>query len=205
MLMMAAALGLKDRYTQGHGQRVAVYSGRIAECLGLTSKEIQMITMGGLLHDIGKLALSDRIFSNRKASLTRDMLWEVHHHPIYGAKLLKRLGCSPTICDVVLYHHERLDGSGYPHSLRDEQIPLGARIVGVADCFDAITTDRPYQRHKSCEEAFNDLGQMAGHALQADIVAAFIHEIRRHGIMPPDHYDHQCPSPIRLPMVVMAR
>jgi len=200
---MAAALGLKDRYTQGHGQRVAVYSGRLAERLGLSSKEIQQITMGGLLHDIGKLALSDRIFTKRKPALTRDMLWEVRHHPIYGAKLLRRINCSPTICDVVHYHHERLDGSGYPRGLMGYEIPLGARIVGVADCFDAITTDRPYQRRKSCEEAFEALRQLAGYALQADIVATFIREINRHGLMPPDQYD-PCPAPMRMPMAAMA-
>ncbi|MEJ2038841.1 MAG: HD domain-containing phosphohydrolase [Desulfosarcinaceae bacterium] len=204
MLMMAAALGLKDRYTQGHGQRVAVYSGRLAECLGLSTREIQQITMGGLLHDIGKLALSDRIFSHCKASLTRHMQWEVRNHPVNGAKLLRRFNCSATICDMVLCHHERLDGSGYPKGLAGDDIPLGARIVGVVDCFDAITTDRPYQRHKTRKEAFEDLAEMAGNALQADLVTAFIREIRRNGMLPPDQFD-PCHASMDFPMAAAAR
>jgi HD-GYP domain-containing protein (c-di-GMP phosphodiesterase class II) len=204
MLMMAAALGLKDRYTQGHGQRVAVYSGRLAECLGLPGKEVQQIALAGLLHDIGKMALSDSIFTHSKLSLTGGMLGEVHHHPIFGAKLLKWINCSPTICEMVLYHHERLDGSGYPYGLAGDEIPLGAKVVGVADCFDAITTDRPYQRRKSCKKAFEDLTQMAGQALQADIVAAFIREICRHGLTRPDQHNH-CSASLHMPMVAMAQ
>ena len=202
MLMMAAALGLKDRYTQGHGQRVAVYAGRLAECHGLDSREVQTVAMGGLLHDIGKLALSDRIFSNRNTTLSEDMLGEVHNHPVLGAKLLKRLNCPNSLCEVVLHHHERLDGSGYPQGLRGDQIPLGARIVGVADCFDAITTDRPYQQRKSCEEAFDALAEMAGRTLQADLVAAFIREIRHHGMV---LQDQRHPHPLRFPLAAMVR
>jgi putative nucleotidyltransferase with HDIG domain len=200
MLMMSAALGLKDKYTQAHGQRVAVYSGRLAEFLNLPSKEIQLITMGGLLHDIGKLALSDRIFSNCKTSLSQDMLCEVRNHPILGAKLLQRINCAPQVCNVVLYHHERVDGSGYPHGLSGEEIPLGARIVGIVDCFDAITTDRPYQKRKGCEEAFNLLSEMAGVSLQAELVRAFIREIRQHGMIP----SNQTAAPIHLPVAATA-
>jgi putative nucleotidyltransferase with HDIG domain len=172
MFMMTAALGLKDRYTQDHAERVAVYARRLAMCIGLPEKEVQLITMGGMLHDLGKLALSDRIFSNRTSGLSADMQSEVRRHPLVGAALLKRIQCSRTVYDAVLYHHERLDG-----------IPLSARIVSVADCFDAITTDRPYQQRQTCENAFHLLQEMSGNNLAPDLVAPFIADIRSNGMV----------------------
>ena len=183
MFMMTAALGLKDRYTQDHAERVAVYARRLAMCIGLPEKEVQLITMGGMLHDLGKLALSDRIFSNRTSGLSADMQSEVRRHPLVGAALLKRIQCSRTVYDAVLYHHERLDGSGYPYGLEGDAIPLSARIVSVADCFDAITTDRPYQQRQTCENAFHLLQEMSGNNLAPDLVAPFIADIRSNGMV----------------------
>ena len=184
LFVMSAALGLKDKYTQEHAHRVSVYARRLAKRIRLPAEEIEVTAWGGWLHDIGKLALSERIFSNQKAALSREMLWEVHSHPLIGAALLKRINCANAICEAVLYHHERIDGSGYPFGLKGSSIPLGARIVSVADCFDAITTDRPYQRSKSCEDAFGVLTDMAGNYLSADLVALFIDEIRKKGMYP---------------------
>jgi HD-GYP domain-containing protein (c-di-GMP phosphodiesterase class II) len=181
VFLMTAALGLKDRYTQGHAERVAVYSRRLAIRIGLPAHEVQLITLGGMLHDLGKLALSDRILSNQSAALPADMQSEVRRHPLVGAALLKRFSCSAAVCEAVLYHHERMDGSGYPFGLVADAIPLRARVVSVADCFDAITTDRPYQQHQSCENAFLMLQEMAGSCLAPDLVAAFIKDIRRNG------------------------
>lgn len=183
MFMMTAALGLKDRYTQDHAERVAVYSRRLAMRIGLPENEVQLITMGGMLHDLGKLALSDCIFSNRTSGLSADMQSEVRRHPLVGAALLKLIHCSSTIYDAVLYHHERLDGSGYPYGLEGDAIPFSARIVSVADCFDAITTDRPYQRRQTCENAFHLLQEMAGNNLAPDLVDPFIEDVRRNGMV----------------------
>ncbi len=180
---MAAAMGLKDRYTQAHAQRVAIYARRLALRLGVSEGEADLIALGGLLHDVGKLALSDRIFSNQKADLSSELIWEVKIHPVLGAAMLKRLNCSETICDVALCHHERIDGSGYPFGLKGDAIPLSARIVSVADCFDAITTDRPYQKRQSCNEAIIALSEMAGKHLSAGLVALFIDDIRRNGMV----------------------
>jgi HD-GYP domain-containing protein (c-di-GMP phosphodiesterase class II) len=152
-------------------------------CIGLPEKEVQLITMGGMLHDLGKLALSDRIFSNRTSGLSADMQSEVRRHPLVGAALLKRIQCSRTVYDAVLYHHERLDGSGYPYGLEGDAIPLSARIVSVADCFDAITTDRPYQQRQTCENAFHLLQEMSGNNLAPDLVAPFIADIRSNGMV----------------------
>jgi len=183
LYMMAAALGLRDRYTQEHAQRVGAYSGRLAGRLGLPHDEVVSITYGGMLHDIGKLGLSDRIFSNECTALSREMMTEVHRHPIIGAALLKSIKCDDNICDYVLYHHERIDGSGYPFGLKAESIPLGARIVSIADCFDAITSDRPYQKRKNRGTAFTVLNEMAGTCLDAELVTLFISEIREKGMI----------------------
>ncbi len=174
LLIMASALGLKDKYTHAHAHRVSAYAKRLAVRIGLPMSDVLQITMGGMLHDVGKLALSDSIFSNKKTSLTKEMLLEVRNHPIIGAALLKKVNCMPAISQAVLYHHERIDGSGYPFGLVGEAIPLSAKIVSIADCFDAITTDRPYQKRKNREAAFGVLNGMAGTYLAEDLVPLFI-------------------------------
>jgi HD-GYP domain-containing protein (c-di-GMP phosphodiesterase class II) len=182
LLLMASALGLKDRYTHAHAHRVAEYSKRLAIRAGLSMVEVLQVAMGGMLHDVGKLALSDQILSQNKTALTADMLEEVHNHPIIGAALLEEIACKKAISDAVLFHHERLDGSGYPFGLKGDEIPLSARIVSIADCFDAITTDRPYQRRKSCAVAQTLLMDGAGTSFAADLVLMFIKEIRNGGM-----------------------
>ena len=178
-----AALGSKDRYTQGHAHRVALYSIRLARRLGLTADVAENIGIGGLLHDVGKLGLSDRIFSNRTTRLYGEMLNEVRRHPDMGVALLKGINGLGPVLDFVHLHHERLDGSGYPYGLKANDIPLGARIIAVADCFDAITTDRPYQKGKSRTEAFAILHRMGGHELSQKLVDAFIDDINENGII----------------------
>ena len=182
LLLMASALGLKDRYTHAHAHRVAEYAKRLAIRAGLSMVEVLQISMGGMLHDVGKLALSDQIFSYKNAALTDDMIVEVHNHPLIGAALLQRIACKKAISDAVLFHHERIDGSGYPFGLKGAEIPLSARIVSIADCFDAITTDRPYKRRKSCKAATALLMESAGTSLAVDLVPLFIEEIRINGM-----------------------
>ena len=178
-----SALGSKDRYTQGHARRVALYSIRLARRMGLSAADAANIGIGGLLHDIGKLGLSDRIFSNRTTRLYGDMLSEVRRHPDMGVALLKGIHGLAPVLDFVHLHHERLDGSGYPYGLKADEIPLGARIIAVADCFDAMTTDRPYQKGKSLGEAFGILCQMGGQELSKKLVDAFIEDIEENGII----------------------
>ncbi|MFZ1984312.1 MAG: HD domain-containing phosphohydrolase [Desulfatitalea sp.] len=178
---MAAALGERDPYTHAHAQRVAAYSRRLAERVEVAGEELYAITLGGMLHDVGKLGLSDRIFSSKQAALSKDMIGEVQSHPLIGAQLLSKFNCNTTITDVVLYHHERIDGNGYPFGLAGKEIPLCAKIVSVADCFDAITTDRPYQRRKSMAHAFIILKEIAGTCLDADLTDIMIREIQSNG------------------------
>jgi putative nucleotidyltransferase with HDIG domain len=175
--VIAAAMRIKDPYTQSHARRVAIYAGHLAQRLGLPPDEVKNIRLGGLLHDIGKIGLSDRVFNNTDRQLSEDMLTEVQRHPQIGAALLKNFDFPAPIIDYVRYHHEKMDGSGYPLGLRSHQIPLGAKIIRVADCFDAITTDRPYQPHKSWIEALAILRQISGTDLSSDLVEAFIEDI----------------------------
>lgn len=183
LLLMASALGLKDSYTHAHAHRVAEYAKRLAVRAGLTMEEVLQVSMGGMMHDVGKLALSDQIFSNRSAMLSDDMMQEVHNHPLIGAALVRKITCRRAISDAVLFHHERYDGSGYPFGLKGDEIPLSAQIVSIADCFDAITTDRPYQRRKSCKAAIALLTAGAGISFAPDLVPLFVDEIRVNGMV----------------------
>jgi putative nucleotidyltransferase with HDIG domain len=179
---IAAAQGMKDPYTQGHARRVAIYARRLATRIGFNPAEIENIRLGGLLHDIGKIGLSEQVLKNTRNRLSADMLAEVRQHPQIGVAILKNFNLPKAVIDFVHFHHEKMDGSGYPHGLRSYQIPLGAKIIRVADCFDAITTDRPYQQRKSWIEAFAILHQISGTDLNSELVAAFIADIKENGL-----------------------
>lgn len=178
---IAAALGKKDRYTLDHAQRVAIYAMRLSQRIGLPTEAVEYIGLAGMLHDIGKLGLSQRVFTNTTFHLGGDMLREVRTHPTIGVSILKDIEVLKPVLGCILLHHERLDGSGYPFGLKAEKIPLGAKIISVADCFDAMTTDRPYQKRKSIAEAFRILRQSSGRSLSTDLVEAFIEDIRKNG------------------------
>ena len=179
---IAAALGMKDPYTQGHARRVAIYARRVATRIGLSPAEVDNIRLGGLLHDIGKIGLSEQILNNTHNRLSGDMMTEVHQHPRIGVAILKNYNFPPAVIDFVRYHHEKMDGSGYPYGLMSYQIPLGAKIIRVADCFDAITTDRPYQQRKSWIEALAILRQISGTDLSPVLVKPFIADIKENGL-----------------------
>jgi putative nucleotidyltransferase with HDIG domain len=181
---ISAALGQKDSYTQAHGHRVAVYAMRLAKRLGLAKYEVRYIGIGGLFHDVGKLALSDQIFTNCEAHLSSDQRQEVNCHPLIGAALLKDIDFLEPVVDFVLFHHEREDGSGYPFGLKEAEIPVGAKIISIADCFDAVTTDRPYQKGQSIESAFAILRQGCCGFFCESYVEPFIEEIEENGIIP---------------------
>lgn len=183
VITIANALGARDRYTEGHAHRVSVYSERLARRIGLAGDEVEQIRIGGMLHDIGKIGFSDRIFKSEDLELSNGMFEEIRKHPDIGVHILQDLTFLGPVADYVHYHHERLDGSGYPDGLKGDLIPLGARIVSVADCFDAITTDRSYQKGRSMEEAFDILRKLSGKSLFPGLVEAFIREIRENGML----------------------
>lgn len=178
---ISAALGEKDSYTQAHGHRVALYAMRLAGRLGFSPKEIRNVGIGGLFHDVGKLALSDIIFTNRQARLSNDLQQEVRCHPLIGAALLKHIDFLEPVVDFVLFHHEREDGYGYPYGLKAKEIPPGAKIVSIADCFDAVTTDRPYQKGQSVASAYEILRQGCRRYFCEAYVEVFIEDIEENG------------------------
>ncbi len=177
------ALGARDAYTEGHGERVSIYAERLARRLGLDEAEVERIRIAGMLHDIGKIGFSDLIFSNEDTHMNEDMLLEIRSHPQWGYDILRNLEFLGPSLDYVYAHHERLDGLGYPRGLVEPEIPMGARVLAVVDCFDAMTTNRPYQQGKTPQQALAILGSLAGKSLDPDVVDAFMVEIEDGGMV----------------------
>lgn len=179
---VAGALGARDAYTEGHGDRVGIYAERLARRVELDDDEVERIRIAGILHDIGKIGFSDRVFTNEDTSMNEDMLLEIRSHPQWGHDILRHLEFLGPSLEYVYGHHERMDGQGYPRGLEGDDIPIGARILAVVDCFDAMTTDRPYQKGKTPQQAFDILGHLAGESLDPGLVEAFIEEIEHGGM-----------------------
>lgn len=159
---MAHALGARDAYTQGHASRVADLACRTARQLGLNEEETESVRLAGILHDIGKIGFSDFLFSAHEAKNSPQVVKEIMAHPRTGMEILQDLDFLGPAIEYVYCHHERPDGKGYPRALRDDHIPLGAKILAVADSFDAMTTDRPYQKGMTPEAALAILKKNAG-------------------------------------------
>jgi len=173
----AAAIDIKDKYTQGHSERVGKYSEIIAREMGWSEDEVEGIQIAGYLHDIGKLIV-DRDIINAPYNIDAKNSSELNRHPAAGYEILSPI--NHPYADIPLmakYHHERIDGRGYPDGLTDEQIPLGAKIVSLADSFDAMTTDRPYRRRRSFEDVVRDLRENSGKQFDGKVVAAFARAI----------------------------
>jgi putative nucleotidyltransferase with HDIG domain len=169
----AAAIDIKDKYTQGHSERVGRYSEIIAREMGWSEEEVEGIQIAGYLHDIGKLIV-DRNIINAPYNIDAKNSNELNRHPTAGYEILAPI--KHPYADIPLmakHHHERLDGCGYPDGLTDEQIPMGAKIVSLADAFDAMTTDRPYRRRRSFEDVMRDLRENSGKQFDGKVVAAF--------------------------------
>lgn len=162
---------LKDTYTYGHGKRVMEYSVLIGERLTLDKHTLRQLTGAALFHDVGKCYIPDQIL-RKPSELTPEEFWYIRSHPIHSRTLIEnKLG--KDIGEIAEQHHERLDGKGYPYGLKEPDIRLEARIIAVADTFDAITTDRPYRRAKTFGQAVGMLLESRGTALDTEIVNAF--------------------------------
>ncbi|HXD29901.1 MAG TPA: HD domain-containing phosphohydrolase [Pyrinomonadaceae bacterium] len=170
----AAAIDIKDKYTQGHSERVGKYSEIIARELGWSEDEVEGIAIAGYLHDIGKLVV-ERDIINAPYKIDAKASSELNRHPAAGYEILSPIHHPYTDIPLMAkYHHERLDGRGYPDGLTGDQIPLGAKIVSLADSFDAMTTDRPYKRRRSLEDVIVDFRANTGKQFSADVVVAFL-------------------------------
>ena len=159
--MLANAIDEKDPYTRGHSERVAYYSAVMAKHLGMSQEEVDKVHLSGIIHDVGKIGIEDKIL--RKASALTDDEYEImKQHPAKGLHILEAVPLLKKMAGAGLMHHENWDGTGYPDGLREEGIPMLGRIVSVADAFDAMTTDRPYSKAMTFEDALKRVRVLAG-------------------------------------------
>jgi HD-GYP domain-containing protein (c-di-GMP phosphodiesterase class II) len=172
---LAKAVDARDAYTGSHSERVGELAARIAVRMNADPAQVELIRLAGSLHDLGKLAIPEEIL-RKPAPLTEAERLVLERHPQIGFRMLESLGVDP-VADWVLHHHERWDGAGYPDGVYGEQIPLGARIIFVADAYDAMTTDRVYRPRLSEEEAVSELQRCAGTQFDPEVVAAFADEL----------------------------
>ncbi len=171
---VAEALKAKDPYTRGHSKRVSVYAAAMAQELGFSDSEIRELRLAGQLHDVGKIGVPDSVL-NKAGPLTPEEYQQVTKHSVIGEQILgTMLQDHPLVLAVVRWHHERIDGGGFPDGLCGEEIPLAARIVAVADAFDAMTSDRPYRSPLSLRTAVQELQQEAGRQFDTRCVRAFL-------------------------------
>lgn len=190
---LAAAIDGKDPYTRGHSERVMLYSTVIAEALHLPPSEIEKISISALLHDVGKIGIEDRIL-RKPASLTGPEFEIMKKHPSIGAMIMSENPEMAEYLPGMHMHHETLDGKGYPQGLKGDEIPLMARIVSVADCFDAMTTNRPYQRAMTFEDAIERINVFIGTRYDGRVVKALETAIRG-GRIKPDPRFNNVPEP----------
>ena len=170
---LVCALELKDPYTRGHSERVADYAALIANQLSLSEEDAASIRYGSWLHDCGKIGVSENILHN-EGPLNETESYVIRNHPLWGADVASKGHLMRPIVNVILSHHERYDGKGYPEGLSGSEIPLGARIVSVADIYDALTTERPYRKAYPRERALEMLTSMRGNVLDPDLVDIFV-------------------------------
>jgi putative nucleotidyltransferase with HDIG domain len=159
----------KDHYTYNHSRRVAALSSSIAEALGVPKKTIKEIEHAASIHDIGKIGIDENIL-RKKGNLTDEETEEIKKHPSIGARIVQSVPFLEDAIPVILYHHERYDGRGYPEGIAGERIPLSARIVIVADAVDAMMSSRPYRDALMIERVLNELRDNAGTQFDPDIV-----------------------------------
>ncbi|MCC6365095.1 MAG: HD-GYP domain-containing protein [Bryobacterales bacterium] len=169
---LANALDARDHYTAGHSRRVSEYSCAIAQAVQAPEEQLERIRVGALLHDIGKIGIADAVLQ-KPGKLTAEEFAIIREHPTIGRRILEAVQGFQPYLDAVELHHENWDGSGYPHGQKGARTPLDARIIHVADAYDAMTSDRPYRKGMRHEQAIHVLEQNAGSQFDAEIVAAF--------------------------------
>jgi ribonuclease P protein subunit RPR2 len=167
------AIESKDRYLKGHSARVALHTTEIAQALGMAPEMVAIVRRGAMLHDLGKLSIMDTIL-RKPERLTAEEFTIIKSHPMVGAKILEPLRFLARETCAVRHHHERWDGTGYPDGLGGEDIPMAARVVTVADVFDAITSNRPYRTALALEEAREEIGRGSGSHFDPAVVEAFL-------------------------------
>ncbi|WP_162485042.1 HD-GYP domain-containing protein [Carboxydothermus hydrogenoformans] len=175
---LVAALEAKDPYTKGHSERVSELAVEIAKEMGLNADQIDIIRHMALLHDVGKIGILDTVL-NKKGTLDPEEKELIQEHPVLGAKIVEEIPFLKQYAGMVRHHHERFDGTGYPDKVSGEKIPLGARIIAVADTYDAMTSDRPYRSALTKEQAMSELELNAGQQHDPRVVKALLKVLER--------------------------
>jgi putative nucleotidyltransferase with HDIG domain len=175
------ALDLKDAETEGHSKRVTAFTIAIARAIGLSSDQIRVIARGAFLHDIGKMAIPDAIL-RKPGALTPDEVTIMREHCYRGYQMLRKIPFLAEAAEIVYSHQERFDGTGYPRGLKNEEIPLGARLFSVADTLDAITSNRPYRPAQTVTAAIEEIVRWSGRQFDPEVVKVFVS-------MPPNIWD----------------
>ena len=175
---LAVALEAKDPYTRGHSERVARYAARIAEEMGFSRQDVEKIRCAGLIHDIGKIGIPDAVLL-KEGRLTDEEYREVKRHPAVGADIIRPVPALQDVVPMVSSHHERYDGRGYNLGYQGNDIPLGARILAVADSFEAMTSNRPYRTAMSREKAIEELLAGSGTQFDPEVIKAFVRVLQR--------------------------
>ncbi len=179
IIALAASIDAKDHYTRGHSQRVTEYALMGALSLSMSPEELENLEYAGILHDIGKIGIPDSILTN-PGYLTAEEWRIIRQHPVIGANITRDIPFLEESTKLLLHHHEKYDGTGYPDGLQGEDIPLGARLLTVADSFDSMTTDRSYRAALSTEYAIEELQRCTGTQFCPVAVSSFISEYRKH-------------------------
>jgi putative nucleotidyltransferase with HDIG domain len=178
ILALALAVEAKDPYSAGHSKRVGFYASKIGEEMGLDPETLRTLNDAGILHDIGKIGIKDEILL-KPGALTPEERKIMQQHSVIGEAIVKPVRSLAHVVQLVRHHHERFDGAGYPDGLKGDQIPLGARILAVADTYDAMVTDRPYRKRRTLEETKTELQRNAGQQHDPNVVAALLRIIAR--------------------------
>lgn len=176
--MLAAAIDAKDPYTRGHSERVARYSMAIGKNLSLPDKDMRDLRISALLHDVGKIGIDDRIL-RKPGALSDDEFEVMKQHPAKGAAIMSGVAQLIEIIPGMKYHHEKWSGGGYPDNLKSEEIPMQARIIAIADTFDAMTTNRPYQKAMDLSYVVDKIKSFAGSRFDPRVVEAFVQAVKR--------------------------
>lgn len=176
--MLAETIRVKDPDLRTHSETVSDYVVTVSRRLGMSQDQRERLRFGSLLHDVGKIAISEQILL-KPGALNEDEWRQIRLHPVIGARLLRQVPSVAPLADAVLHHHERWDGSGYPDGMAGVAIPLGSRIIAVADAFSAMTADRPYRESMTVAQACSELERSAGSCFDPQVVELFVAEVRR--------------------------
>jgi HD-GYP domain-containing protein (c-di-GMP phosphodiesterase class II) len=178
---LVSLIDLRDRYTGGHSQRVAKYVRSIAVEMGLGDEQTETIVFAASLHDIGKIGVPDHVLLATRKLTDEEFGW-IRKHPEWGWMAVRNVDGFQEAALLILHHHERLDGQGYPGELAGSEIPLGSRIIAVADSYDALTTTRPYRVGRTSEEAIAELMRCRDVQFDAQVVKAFCSSLERSSV-----------------------